>query len=68
VALLMQVASTSTYLGYLAEDPLVPLRFASMLALAAAITAMAVLILRLRAVPVGPSSAPRGSVRPARRP
>jgi Gpi18-like mannosyltransferase len=67
VALLMQVASTSTYLGYLAEDPLVPLRFASMLALAAAITAMAVLMLRLRAVPVGPSSAPRGSVRAARR-
>jgi Gpi18-like mannosyltransferase len=65
VALLMQVASTSTYLGYLAEDPLVPLRFASMLALAAAITAIAVLILRLRAVPVVSSSAPRGSARPA---
>jgi Gpi18-like mannosyltransferase len=44
VALLMQVASTSTYLGYLANDPLVPLRFASMLALAAAITAAAVLV------------------------
>ncbi|SDT26328.1 Protein of unknown function [Friedmanniella luteola] len=55
VAVLLQVASTSTYLSYLADDPLVPLRFGSMLAAGAAITASVVLVQRL-----GPGR-PRGS-------
>ncbi|MFL6063847.1 MAG: glycosyltransferase 87 family protein [Friedmanniella sp.] len=57
VALLMQLSSTSTYLGYLAGDPLVPLGVASMLALGAAVVAAAVLVTRLRARPGGPGRA-----------
>lgn len=50
-ALLMQLASTSTDLSYLADDQLVKLRLGSMLALVAAITAAMVLVQQLRRAP-----------------
>lgn len=59
VAVLMQVATLSTYWTYLARVTLLPLEAASGVALAAALVASAVLVLRLRR----PDGRPAGTVR-----
>lgn len=59
VAVLMQVATLSTYWTYLARVTLLPLEAASGVALAAALVATAVLVLRLRR----PADRPAGTVR-----
>ncbi|GAA3576215.1 hypothetical protein GCM10022197_36790 [Microlunatus spumicola] len=51
VAALMQVATLSTYWSYLRDATVLDLETASVLALAAAVAATAVLVLRLRRVP-----------------
>ena len=61
VAALMQVATLSTYWSYLRSTTVLDLETASVLALAAAVAATAILVLRLRRVPLEEPAAPVAS-------